>query len=104
MNSLTQSRKKSNSGPNTNWIKLYLTGFDVTRLGDVFRMGDVQKINFIYSNPEVVDWIYVGDEILEKAFLHTHISNFSNMLKIAVVAVCKSYSLPTPVKVNYHQF
>ena len=60
MNSLTQSRKKSNSGPNTNWIKLYLTGFDVTRLGDVFRMGDVQKINFIYSNPEVVDWIYVG--------------------------------------------
>ena len=41
------------------------------------------------------------DGILQKAFLPTKISNFSDKLKTSVVAVCGSCSSPTLIKINY---
>ena len=41
------------------------------------------------------------DGILQKAFLPTKISNFSDKLKTSVVAVCGSCYSPTPIKINH---
>ena len=59
------------------------------------------RSDLIFSHPSVVGLLYVEDSILQKAFLPTKISNFSDRLKTSVVAVCGSCSSSTPIKINH---
>ena len=69
---------------------------------EIFMGGDRNvRFDLIFSQPSVVGLLYVEDGILQKAFLPTKISNFSDRLKTSVVAVCESCSSPTPIKINH---
>ena len=59
------------------------------------------RSDLIFSHPSVVGLLYVEDSILQKAFLPTKISNFSDRLKTSVVAVCGSCYSSTPIKINH---
>ena len=55
---------------------------------DIYMSADRNvRSDLIFSHIKVVGWIYVEDGILQKAFLPTKITNFSDRLRITVVAV-----------------
>ena len=68
---------------------------------EIFMGGDRNvRSDLIFSHPSVVGLLYVEDGILQKAFLPTKISNFSDRLKTFVVAVFGPSSSPTPIQIN----
>ena len=69
---------------------------------DIYMGADrTVRSELIFSHIKVVGWIYVEDGILQKAFLPTKITNFSDRLRTTLVAVCGSCSSLIPVKVNH---
>ena len=61
------------------------------------------RSDLIFSHIDVVSSIYVEDGIHQKDFLPTKISNFHDILKTSVVAVYRSCSSPTPIKINHRR-
>ena len=69
---------------------------------EIFMGGDRNiRSDVIFYHPELVGWVYVENEILQKAFLHMNILNFRDMLKTSVVAVGGSCYSPPPIKVDH---
>jgi len=69
---------------------------------EIFLRGDRNvRSDLIFSHPSEVGLLYVKDGILQKAFLPTKISNFSDRLKTSVVAVYVFCSSPTSIKINF---